>query len=293
MPRGTQADTSIRLLQEMLDTLQDPGKYDPRDPRGRALDMWMRQFSDQYTSPDFAIDPGWVRHGQTEEAYRSEAPRPEEKVPYNAQQLPERYTAPGEEDFIPYRGMGRGYQSPYTRTGSAGETMEEIFKSTPRVITPEPDTSPLMERRGYRGPEIPQKEFDIREKRDVESGRRPDENEAAGGFKFRGQKGSPDLPAERDIQYMEMNPTDGVLMDYIDRFGFRRLDNPRGEPPGFIPLPPSRYPDLDPNNPLGPASIPPDEIQGQLKPSDLQRMIDENVDPEEIEAYRRASEALR
>jgi hypothetical protein len=78
---------------------------------------------------------------------------------------------------------------------------------------------------------------------------------------YQGQRKSPDLPTRADTQYMQDNPTDMALEDYVNRFGFERMN--RADPnsmrvrgPGLpsygAPMPRPREPDMNPNNSMGP-----------------------------------------
>jgi hypothetical protein len=89
------------------------------------------------------------------------------------------------------------------------------------------------------------------------------------GDEYVGQRRSPDLPNRQDVQIMQ-GGGDAALQDYVNRFGFERLQNPQGPPRGYVPMPRERYPDLDPNNPIGPAAqeVPPGVT---LRPQDIIR----------------------
>lgn len=100
---------------------------------------------------------------------------------------------------------------------------------------------------------------------DPEAGGKTDSNS------YTGQRGSPDLPSQRDNRMMQ-NSGDMGLQDYVDQFGWERMQNPNGPPAGYVPTPRPRQPDLNTNTggygDAEPQPVPPGV---DLKPSDLAR----------------------
>jgi hypothetical protein len=85
------------------------------------------------------------------------------------------------------------------------------------------------------------------------------------------QRGSPDLPGRGAIQELN-NSGDAGWKQFIDQFGLERERNPNGPPPGYIPMPRPRMPDMQVgSSPLGDeALVPP---AAGLKTSDIARTM--------------------
>lgn len=83
------------------------------------------------------------------------------------------------------------------------------------------------------------------------------------------QRGSPDLPSRGAVQELN-NSGDAGWKQFIDQFGLERERNPNGPPPGYIPMPRPRMPDMQVgSSPLGDEALQPPAAG--LKTSDVMR----------------------
>ena len=97
-------------------------------------------------------------------------------------------------------------------------------------------------------------------------GTRPFETQAA--------TGGPDLPSDQDVEELENYPSDGMIQDFMNQFGLERLTNPSGPPPGYIPEPRPRRPDMQ-EGVMGPYSkdLLNEDLPGNTRASDFMRRM--------------------
>lgn len=92
-----------------------------------------------------------------------------------------------------------------------------------------------------------------------------------------------ELPSQAEIDELDRMPTDGNIRHFMDQYGMERLTNPSGPPPGYVPTPRPRQPDME-QDVMGPV---PRDVQadlglpGNLRASDMRRRIADPMTTEE------------
>jgi hypothetical protein len=167
-------------------------------------------------------------------------------VPQNYQERMDNLMQDDEHDmFLPYKGQRPEAPSPEEAMASfmqvqAPQDMMDFLRPRPPVIRPPTDDRGL---KMLPPRAVPEEEV---EKLDPERDRflKKHKLESPDDYEYKGQRGSPDLPSQSDLEFRELFGPEGQdNADFVDRFGLRAWEKAQGlHKKGSTPMPRPRMP---------------------------------------------------